>query len=101
MIDKIQLEELKPSSRISPFIRFNQKKQLYRQVLEIKNFQKSYDSLTLIKDFNLSVSAGERVAIIGENGVGKTTLLNCLTKHIEYEEGSIKFSENAGQFAIF
>ena len=49
----------------------------------------------MFKDGNVIVDAGERIAIIGENGVGKTTLLRCLMDEISIDRGKIKWSENA------
>tara|TARA_R110001592_G_scaffold323435_1_gene602675 strand:+ start:15156 stop:16715 length:1560 start_codon:yes stop_codon:yes gene_type:complete len=93
-IDKIQLDEVKPSSRQSPYIRFDQEKKLHRLALEVEGLSKSYDEV-LFKDLNLMVEVGERIAIIGPNGIGKTTLLQCLTKNIGATSGKIKWSENA------
>jgi len=93
-IDKIQLDEVKPSSRQNPFIRFEQDKKLHRLALQVEGLSKTYDE-TLFKDLNLMVEVGERIAIIGPNGIGKTTLLECLTNNIEASSGSIKWSENS------
>lgn len=93
-IDKIQLEEVKPSSRQNPYIRFDQEKKLHRLALEVEGLSKSYDEV-LFKDLNLMVEVGERIAIIGQNGIGKTTLLQCLTQNIPATSGTIKWSENA------
>ncbi|HEY6599439.1 MAG TPA: ATP-binding cassette domain-containing protein, partial [Pseudomonadales bacterium] len=81
-IEKIELEEVKPSSRVSPFIRFDQDKKLYRLALELEGLTKGYDE-PLIEDFDLMVEVGERVAIIGPNGIGKTSLLKCLMGVLE------------------
>jgi len=94
-IDKIKLDDIKPSSRISPFIRFQQDKTLYRLTLEVEGLKKSFDELTLFKNLNLTVSVGERIAIIGANGVGKTTLLRSLVGDINIDEGNVKWSENS------
>src|SRR3990167_5005906 len=77
-IDKIQLAEVKPSSRISPFIRFEQNKKLHRQAVIVDSMAKGFDGKPLFKNFSFTVEAGERVAIIGPNGIGKTTLLGTL-----------------------
>ncbi len=100
-IDKIQLEEVKPSSRINPYIIFEQEKKLQKLVVEGINLSKSYDDLTLFKNFDLRIDAGDKVAIIGPNGIGKTTLLRLLAGDLEPDTGSIKWSENAkvGYFA--
>jgi len=93
-MDKIQLDDIKVSSRKNPFIRFEQDKKLYRNAFEIENLSNGYDDL-LFKNFNMLVEVGERIAIIGANGIGKTTLLRTLIHDLEAKSGRIKFSENA------
>lgn len=101
-IDKIELAEVKVSSRVNPYIRFEIEKKLFRQALEVKELTKHYgDEPPLFKDFDLMVDVGERIAIIGANGVGKTTFLRCLEGGLTADSGKIKWSENAslGYFA--
>lgn len=100
-IEKIQLDEVKPSSRMSPFIRFDQNKKLHRQALEVESLTQGYDGNALFSDFTLSIEAGERIALIGANGAGKTTLLETLVGRLTPMSGEVKFSENAdvGYFA--
>ncbi|MCE2594815.1 ABC-F family ATPase [Motilimonas cestriensis] len=93
-IDKIQLDEVKPSSRQSPFIRFEQEKKLHRQALEVKGLGHQFDE-ELFSGLDLMVEVGERIAIIGPNGIGKTTLLKCLVGELTPTAGTIKWSENA------
>jgi len=92
-IDKIKLDEVKPSSRKSPFISFQQDKKLHRLALEVESLEKTFDK-TLFKDFNLMMEVGERIAIIGPNGIGKTSLLRCLHGDLDVSAGKIKWSEN-------
>ena len=100
-ISKIKLDDIKNSSRVYPFIRFNQEKKLFNTALEVKDFTKGYDNIPLFKQFNLLIETGERVAIIGPNGIGKTTLLECLVNSLTPDSGDIKWSDNAkiGYFA--
>jgi ATPase subunit of ABC transporter with duplicated ATPase domains len=100
-IDKIKLEDVKPSSRVSPFIRFEQEKKLYRLALEVKRLSKGYDETPLFRGLNLMIEAGERVAVIGPNGIGKTTLLRTLVGDLKPDSGMVKWSENVsiGYFA--
>jgi len=93
-ITKIELDEIKASSRVSPFIRFKQDKKLHRQSLIIENLSHSYDDL-LFKNGSLILDAGSRLAIIGENGAGKTTFLKSLIGEIQPTSGDIKWAENA------
>ncbi len=95
-IEKIELAEIKVSSRVNPYIRFEQEKKLHRLALEVEGLSKSYDGESpLFSDFNLMVEVGERIAIIGPNGIGKTTLLRCLYGDLEADSGIVKWSENA------
>jgi len=100
-LEKIELEEVKPSSRVSPFIRFEQDKPLRRFVLEATNISKGFDEVPLFENLDLSIEAGSRVAILGPNGIGKTTLARCLLEDLNVDSGNTKWSENAhiGYFA--
>ncbi len=94
-IDKIQLAEVKPSSRVSPYIRFEQDKKLYRQALEVTGLSKGYGGDPVISELDLQIEVGERVAIIGASGIGKTTLLRTLVGELEADSGKRRWSENA------
>ncbi len=100
-IEKIKLDEVKPSSRQNPYIRFEQEKKLYRTALSVEKLSKAYDDLILFKDLDIRVDVGEKVAIIGPNGAGKTTLLGCLVHDLEQDSGVVKWSDNVelGYFA--
>ncbi|GEM80715.1 ABC-F family ATPase [Vibrio superstes] len=93
-IDKIELDEVKASSRQSPFIRFEQSKELFRNALVLENLTQGFEE-DLYSNFDAIFEVGERVAIIGENGVGKTTLLNTLAGAIAPRSGEYKWSENS------
>ncbi|MCE9788051.1 ABC-F family ATPase [Shewanella chilikensis] len=92
-IDKIKLDEIKASSRVNPYIRFEQEKKLFRNALIVENMSNGYDEL-LFKDVNFIAEVGERIAILGENGVGKTTLLRTLIHELPQKSGTIQWSEN-------
>ena len=100
-IEKIKLEEVKPSSRVNPFIRFEQTKKLHRLAVEVEGLSKGYGPEPLFKNLNLMIAAGERVAVIGPNGIGKSTLLRTLVGDLEPDAGVVKWAENAevGYFA--
>ena len=98
MIEKIKVEDIKPSSRANPFVRFDGEKKLHRQAVEVQSVTKAYDRV-LFKNFSIMVEAGERIAIIGANGAGKTTLLRCMGGAsicgLQADSGAIKWAEHA------
>ena len=96
-IEKIKVEDIKPSSRANPFIRFDGEKKLHRQAVEVQGLSKAYDR-TIFKNFSITVDAGEKIAIIGANGAGKTTLLRCIGGEVckmQADSGLVKWAENA------
>ncbi|HEU0187147.1 MAG TPA: ABC-F family ATPase [Gallionellaceae bacterium] len=95
-IDKIKVEDIKPSSRQYPFIRFeyDERDKLHRNAVEVQHMAKGFDR-ALFSNVNLSIEAGERVAIIGPNGIGKTTLLRCLAGDLAPDNGTVKWAEKA------
>jgi len=96
-IEKIKQDTviLKPSSRQNPFIRFEQKKKMHRLAVELDNISLAYGDNKVIRDFSIMVEAGDKVGIVGANGMGKTTLLKLLAKALEPTYGEVKWSENA------
>lgn len=91
-LEKIQLDEIKPSSRVSPFIRFNPLVRLGEKVIEAETISKSYDH-TIFEDFSMVCTSSDKIAIIGANGAGKTTLLKTLAKLIEPCDGNVIHGE--------
>ncbi len=85
---------------MNPYIVFEQGKKLFRNAVEVKGLSKSFDE-PVFQDVDLMVEVGERIAIIGPNGIGKTTLLRCLAEDLKPDSGFVKWSENAnlGYFA--
>jgi ATPase subunit of ABC transporter with duplicated ATPase domains len=77
-VERLATSELARSNIARPFLRFDMKRPSGRHALEIKGLTKSYDGEPVISNFTASVSRGEKVGIIGRNGVGKTTLLRSI-----------------------
>lgn len=94
-IDKIQLDEVKASSRQNPFIRFEQEKKLFRNALELEAVTNGYDQGPLFENVNLLLEVGEKVAVIGANGIGKSTFLKTLVGAQPATSGTVKWSENS------
>jgi ATPase subunit of ABC transporter with duplicated ATPase domains len=94
-LSKIKLEDVKASSRATPFIRFKQDKKLHRQALTLEKVGHGFEDGTLFENGNMILEAGARLAVIGENGAGKTTFLRCLLNQLSMREGVVQWSENA------
>jgi len=93
-LEKISLDDIRPSSRITPYIFFNQDKSINKNVVVLKDVSKKYDN-TLYSGVDMIIEAGDRIGITGQNGVGKTTLLKMLAGEESTDSGHIKWSENA------
>ncbi|SDX36770.1 ATPase components of ABC transporters with duplicated ATPase domains [Collimonas sp. OK242] len=97
-IEKIKVEDVKPSSRANPFVRFDGEKKLHRLAVEVQGISKTYDR-PIFKNFSIMVEAGEKIAIIGANGAGKTTLLRSIggsdITGLSADSGLVKWAENA------
>ncbi|UCQ12183.1 ABC-F family ATPase [Edwardsiella tarda] len=94
-IEKIKLDDVKASSRQNPFIRFEQEKKLFRNALELTDLSKGFDNDPLFSGLKLLLEAGEKVAVLGTNGVGKSTLLKTLVGDLTPDAGTVKWAENA------
>jgi ATPase subunit of ABC transporter with duplicated ATPase domains len=94
-IARLAPQELKRSNIQRPYIRFEQERAIGREVLQVKGLTKGFDGQTLFKDLRLDIFRGDKIAIIGANGVGKTTLLRCLIGEIQPDAGDIKWGDSA------
>jgi len=79
-VERLQTSELARSNIARPYIKFEMKRPSGRHPLEIKTLTKSYDGLKVVDNFTASVSRGERIALMGRNGTGKTSLLKSLIR---------------------
>ncbi|WP_254448191.1 ABC-F family ATP-binding cassette domain-containing protein [Ruegeria sp. HKCCC2117] len=71
-----------------------------RKVIEAKGLAKGFDDKQIVRNFDLLVQRGDRVAFVGPNGVGKTTLLKMLLRQVEPDEGSVSLGTNL-EIAVF
>ncbi len=96
-LEKIKIEEIRPSSRQNPYIRFEQGKKLYRSAVTVEKISYRYPGtdIDVLDKVSFGVEAGERIAIIGPNGIGKSTLMRCLAGELRPTAGRIEWVENA------
>ncbi|MFL6201748.1 MAG: ATP-binding cassette domain-containing protein [Thermoanaerobaculia bacterium] len=91
MMEKIVIERLPQSSRRYPTFKFKQVRPSGRQALELEGISKSYGDNQVLKDVSLRVERGDRIAIIGPNGIGKSTLLKIAVGDVEADAGKVEW----------
>ncbi len=89
-LEKIVLEDIKPSSRKYPFIQFDQERYLGKEVIHLDHVTKIIDGREVLKNVRITLKPGDKVALIGNNEIGKTALLELLAGVTTPEEGTIK-----------
>ena len=100
-VEKMELPEVKRSSRRAPAFTFEQRRPSGREALKIVGVSKAYGETRVLRDVTLTVERGERVAIVGPNGVGKSTLLRIIAGVLEPDAGTVTFGHELqlGYFA--
>lgn len=91
LLEKLDLEEIKPSTRKYPGIMFDQEREAGNQVLHINNLTIHHEGVPVIKDFNLNVNTGDKIAIISKNSTAITSLFEVLNGDIQPESGDFSF----------
>ena len=92
-LDKLDVQEIKLSSRRDPSIMFKPHRDIGNEVLEVEKISKSYEGQKVFENLNFKVNKGDKIALIGANGVGKTTLLQILMEEIDADTGHFKWGQ--------
>ena len=88
-LDKLDIGEIKVSSRRDPSIIFKQKREVGKELLTVTNISKSYEDKVVLKDVSFNVEKGDKIALIGPNGIGKTTLCEIIVENLKADAGNI------------
>src|SRR5438876_10890486 len=98
-VERLQTTELARSNIQRPYIKFDMKRNSGRHPLEIRSVEKSYDDLKVIPRFSASVVRGEKIALMGRNGAGKTTMLKSLVRNAPgfIEDKDLQFPIDGGE----
>jgi ATPase subunit of ABC transporter with duplicated ATPase domains len=101
MIDRIELVEIKDSNIFKPNFQFIHKKPSGKYVIKIENISKRFNERVLLNDVTFNIDRGDKCAIIGPNGIGKSTLLKILMNELPADQGNVEWSETVqvGYFA--
>ena len=88
LIDKLTIDDIKPSSRRFPYVAFKPNREIGKNVLEIKNLSKTIDGEKVLDNLSLTINPGEKVAFVGPNHYAKTVLFQIISGEMEPDEGS-------------
>jgi ATPase subunit of ABC transporter with duplicated ATPase domains len=94
-MQKLRLEDMKRSNIAAPFIKFEQKAPSGRQTLVVDTIAKRYGGNEVIQPFSALVTRGEKICVIGKNGVGKSTLVKMLAGELPSDTGHVKWGHQA------
>ncbi len=99
-LDKLDIAEIKLSSRRDPSIMFKPHRDIGNEVLEVIEISKSYDEKKVLENISFKVKKEDKIALIGSNGAGKTTLLEILTGKLKLDSGSFNWGQTVS-FSYF
>ena len=88
LIDKLTLDDIRPSSRRFPYVAFKPNREIGKNCLEIKDLTKTIDGELVLNHLNLTINPGEKVAFVGPNHYAKTVLFQILAGEMEADSGS-------------
>jgi len=91
LLEKLTIEDIKPSSRKYPNILFKQEREAGNEILTIENLGKSLEGIPMFSNLNLRLNKGDKVALIGRNDLAKTALFQILTGEMTADSGSFKW----------
>ena len=96
-LEKIQLDEIRPSSRKYPYIDFRPKREIGNEVLTVSNISKTIDGVKVLDNISFTVGHDDKIAFVGPNTIATTTLFRILAGEEEPDEGSYKWGVTTSQ----
>ncbi len=101
MIDRIELVEIKDSNIFKPYFNFVPKRPSGKSVVKVEGMHKKFDERVLLRDVTFNIHRGDKCAVIGPNGIGKSTLLKILLDELKADQGDFEWSDTVqvGYFA--
>ena len=96
-LEKIQLDEIRPSSRKYPYIDFRPSRDIGKDVLMVENLSKTIDGVKVLDNVSFILGHDDKVAFVGGNELAKTTLFKIITGELEPDEGTYKWGVTTSQ----
>ncbi len=88
LIDKLTIDDIKPSSRRFPYVGFKPERECGNIILDIKNISKTIDGVKVLDNYSMTVQPGDKIAFVGNNHIAKTALFEIISGNMEPDEGS-------------
>ncbi len=97
LLDKITLDDIKPSSRKYPYIAFKPDREIGNDLLQVEGLSKTIDGEKVLNNVRFTLNKGDKVALVGDNEIANTTLLKILMGEMEPDEGTYKWGVTTSQ----
>ncbi|NMD69936.1 ATP-binding cassette domain-containing protein [Bacillus sp. DNRA2] len=97
LLDKISLDDIRPSSRKYPYVGFTTEREIGNDLLRVESISKEVEGVKVLNDFNLIMNKGDKIALVGPNELAKTTLFKILMGELETDSGSFKWGVTTSQ----
>ncbi|WP_456275752.1 ABC-F family ATP-binding cassette domain-containing protein [Bacillus sp. AK128] len=97
LLDKIELDDIRPSSRKYPYINFSQEREVGNDLLRVEGISKTIDGVKVLDNVNFTVNKGDKIAFVGRDEIAKTTLFKILTGEMEADSGTYKWGVTTSQ----
>lgn len=96
-LEKLTLDDIKPSSRKYPYVAFKPDREAGAQLLNVENISKAIDGETVLNDVSFMVAKGDKIAFVGPDGLAKTTLFKILMGELAADSGDFKWGVTTSQ----
>ena len=97
LLDKISLDDIKPSSRKYPYVAFTPEREIGNDLLRVENLSKTIDGVKVLDNISFIMNKDDKIALVGKNELAKTTLFRILMGEIEPDSGSFKWGITTSQ----
>lgn len=97
LIDKLTIDDIRPSSRRFPYVAFKGEREVGRNILEVKNLTKIVDGVKVLDNFSLTVNREDKIAFVGPNHAAKTLFFEIIMGNIEADSGSYEWGVTTKQ----
>ncbi|MCM3760765.1 ATP-binding cassette domain-containing protein [Alkalihalobacillus oceani] len=97
LLDKIELDDIRPSSRKYPYVHFAPEREIGNDLLRVENLSKTIDGEKVLNGISFTMNKDDKIALVGSNEIAKTTLFKILAGELEPDSGSFKWGLTTSQ----